>query len=55
MEVSDYLQGLPFYHGTHFIKGWAKPRAGLDVMKKRKISSPFWESNPNSSVVHLIA
>jgi hypothetical protein len=31
------------------------PRAGLDVLEKRKISFPCRESNPNSSTVHYIA
>jgi hypothetical protein len=46
---------LPFYHGTHFIKGWVKSRSDLEVMKKRKSFYPCWESNPYSSVVHLVA
>jgi hypothetical protein len=32
--------------GIHCIGGWVGPRAGLDVVVKRKITSPFWELNP---------
>jgi hypothetical protein len=31
------------------------PKFGLDVMEKRKISFLYRESNPDSSVVHLVA
>jgi hypothetical protein len=27
--------------GTHWIEGWVGPRAGLEVVVKRKIPSPF--------------
>jgi len=30
---------------THWIGGWAGPRASLDT-KTRTIPSPHWESNP---------
>jgi hypothetical protein len=33
---------------THFIGGWMGPRAGLDVIIKRKITFPFLESNLGS-------
>jgi hypothetical protein len=32
------FKGLPLYHGTHFIEDWVNLRAGLNFMKKRKIS-----------------
>jgi hypothetical protein len=32
--------------GTHWIGGWASPRAVLDAVVKRNIPSPRWESNP---------
>jgi hypothetical protein len=32
--------------GTHWIGGWAGPRAGLYSMERRTLSCPFWESNP---------
>jgi hypothetical protein len=32
--------------GTHWIGGLVGPRASLDVVMKRKILSPCWESNP---------
>jgi hypothetical protein len=31
---------------THWIGGWVGPRAGLDVVVKRKSPSPFRDSNP---------
>jgi hypothetical protein len=37
--------------GTHWIGGWAGPRAVLEAVVKRKIPSPRRESNPLSSVV----
>jgi hypothetical protein len=30
-------------------------RAGLDIMERREISCPYWESNPDSSVVQPVA
>jgi hypothetical protein len=35
--------------GTHWIGGWVGLRARLDVVVKRKIPSPFLNSNPRSS------
>jgi hypothetical protein len=35
--------------GTHWIGGWVGPRAGLDTAVKRKIPSPWRDSNPRSS------
>jgi hypothetical protein len=32
--------------GAHWIEGWVGPRAGLDVVVKRKIPSPCRDSNP---------
>jgi hypothetical protein len=37
--------------GTHCVGGWLGLRADLDVMEERKISCPWRESNPDSSVV----
>jgi hypothetical protein len=34
--------------GTHWIGGWVGPRAVLEVVVKRKISSPRRESNPRT-------
>jgi hypothetical protein len=49
MEVSGQLhtptrEGAP---GTHWIGGWVGPRAGLDMVSKRKIPSLRRESNPD--------
>jgi len=33
--------------GTHCIGGWVGSRAGLDVLEKRKISGPNWDSYLN--------
>jgi hypothetical protein len=42
---------LPLYSqgkapDTHLIGGWVGPRAGLDVLVRRKIPSPCWDWNP---------
>jgi hypothetical protein len=34
-------------HGTHSIGSWVDPKAGLDAVKYRKLSCPYWESNPS--------
>jgi hypothetical protein len=34
---------------THWIGGWVGPRASLDILEKRKISCPCWDSNPRST------
>jgi len=55
MEVSGQLHtlaDLPLGKeppDTHWIGGWVGPRAGLDVMVKRKISNPCQASNTCSS------
>jgi hypothetical protein len=41
--------------GTHWIGGWVDPRAGLDMVSKRKIPSTCQESNPNHPIVQPIA
>jgi hypothetical protein len=35
--------------GTHWIGGWVGPGAGLDAVVKRKIPSPYRNSDPLSS------
>jgi len=35
--------------GTHWIRDWVGPKAGLDAMVKRKILSPYQDLNPQSS------
>jgi hypothetical protein len=41
--------------GTHWIGGWVGPRAVLDAVVKRKISSPHRESNPRTRIVQPVA
>jgi hypothetical protein len=41
--------------GTHWIGGWVDPRAILDTVVKRKISSLCQESNPRTPIVHPLA
>jgi hypothetical protein len=58
MEVSDKLHapaalppGKERSPGTHWVGGWAGPRAGLDTVWERIILSPLRESNPNHPIV----
>jgi hypothetical protein len=41
--------------GTHWIGGWVGPRASMDAVAKRKIPSPFQESNPSCPARSLVA
>jgi len=41
--------------GTHWIGDWVGTRVILDMVMKRKISSPCQESNPRTSIIQLIA
>jgi hypothetical protein len=41
--------------GTYLKGGWMGPRAGLDMVLKRKIPSPHGESNPDHLIVQPIA
>jgi hypothetical protein len=43
-----HREGTP---GTHWIGGWVGPRAVLDAVVKRKISSPCRESNSRTLIV----
>jgi hypothetical protein len=40
---------------NHWIGGWVGPRANLDAVKKRKITSPRWELNPWIPIVQPVA
>jgi hypothetical protein len=40
---------------THCIGGWVDPTASPDDIDKRKISFPYRQSNPDSSVIHPIS
>jgi hypothetical protein len=37
--------------GTNWIGGWLGPRVGLDMVVKRNIPSPCWDSNCTSKIV----
>jgi hypothetical protein len=39
---------------THGVRGWVCLKAGLDAVKRRKISSRCWQSNCNSSAVQFV-
>jgi hypothetical protein len=60
MEVSGQLHApaasLPRERapGTYWIGGWVGPRAVLDAMVKRKIPSPYQESNPRTPIVQPV-
>jgi hypothetical protein len=41
--------------GTHWTGGWMGPRAGVDIMEKRRVSFPYWESDSGSLVVQTSA
>jgi hypothetical protein len=41
--------------GTHWIGGWAGPRAVLEAVVKRKIPSPRRESNSRTQIVQPVA
>jgi hypothetical protein len=41
--------------GTHWIGDWVGLRAVLDAVLKRKIPSPFRESNPRTPVIQPVA
>jgi hypothetical protein len=50
MELSGLhaLANLPPRNnpGTHWIGGYLRPRPGLDIFEKRKISFPYRDLNP---------
>jgi hypothetical protein len=39
--------------GTHWIGGWVSPKAGLDIVAKRKML-PCWKSNPGRPAPSLV-
>jgi hypothetical protein len=41
--------------GTRWIRGWMQPRAILDAVVKRKISSPRREWNPRTPIVQPVS
>jgi hypothetical protein len=61
MEMSGQFHAPAALHpgkrapGTHWIGDWVGPRAVLDAVVKRKISSPRWETNPRTPIVQPVA
>jgi hypothetical protein len=58
--VSSTSRPGPFTLGerdsdTHWIGDWVCPRAGLEAVVKRKISSPCQDSNPDHLIVRPVA
>jgi hypothetical protein len=49
MEVNSLMPWWLYPHGTHWIRGDVGPKAGLDVLEKRKTSCTCWELNPRMS------
>jgi hypothetical protein len=41
--------------GTHWLRRWVGPRAGLDTVSKTKIPSPREESNPDHPIVQPVS
>jgi len=41
--------------GNLWTGGWRGPRSGLDAVLKRKILSPYWESDPGYPACSLVA
>ena len=39
--------------GSHLMEGWVGPRTSLDILARRKISCPYWDSNQDSIVTML--
>jgi hypothetical protein len=54
LDEGEWLAACPRGRnpGTHWIGGWVDPRAGLEVVSKRKIL-PCRESNPSSPTLIL--
>jgi hypothetical protein len=46
----EYYVKVPL---THWTGGWVGPRAFLDAVVKRKISSPRRKSNPRSNLIRF--
>jgi hypothetical protein len=55
MEVSVQLHGLAAFTPveittiSHLIESWMIPKAGLNILEKKKISFPLWEWNSGLS------
>jgi hypothetical protein len=60
MRVSGQLGALgvlppgDIIRSIHYVGGWVGPRAGLEAVKEKYISCLCRETNPESSVVHLV-
>jgi hypothetical protein len=51
MKTSGHLQAPATFPPVHI--GLVGYKVGLDVMVNREMPCPYWESNPDSSMVHL--
>jgi hypothetical protein len=59
MEMSGQLYGPVVITGltapaAQYVVGWVGPKDGLDLMEKRKIRFPLWESSVDFLVVQSI-
>jgi hypothetical protein len=60
MEVTGQLHALAALllgkepPSIHWIGGWMGLRAGLDMVSKSKIPSPYWDSNPDHPIIQVI-
>jgi hypothetical protein len=61
MEVSGQLHAPHLFYpwerapGTYWIGSWLGPRTSLDVVERRKIFCPCWESNPSHPASNLVS
>jgi hypothetical protein len=52
VDIKRACKNIIFHKtGTHWIGGWVGCRTSLDMVVKRKISSPRRESNPRTPIV----
>jgi hypothetical protein len=54
-QVVSFTPWLLYSSGNHYTGGWMGRKDYMDLVEKIKISFPYQESNPYSSVVHPTA